>query len=135
MQHILHIVHVPMDINTSYIGGQSCPNLSQTIQTIQTKFWVKISTFKTHSGNSIGIKSIICRDMCKQEFARFCHTAELWVTTSGVQKVWTGPTGLKLVLHARDLDQILTVLFLMEASIYECLYCVNDIWCIDLLSE
>ena len=36
---------------------ESCPNLSQTMQTIQTKF--PILTFETLSGNSLGIKSII----------------------------------------------------------------------------
>ena len=43
----------------SAIGGQRCPNLSQTIQTNQINFLARIPTFVTRSGDSIGMKNII----------------------------------------------------------------------------
>ena len=44
---------------TKYIWGQKCPNLSQTMQTMETNFWAKIPTFDTRSGDPIRIKSIL----------------------------------------------------------------------------
>ena len=45
-------------VGSTPIGGQRCPNLSQTIQTIQTNVRVQIPTFVTRLGDSIGIKKL-----------------------------------------------------------------------------
>ena len=81
---------------TSGIGGKAIQTWAKPCKPSKP-IAAKIPTFKTRSGDSIGMKSIIWKDMREQEFARFSLITEVWVPTSGVQKLWT-----KIGLHAID---------------------------------
>ena len=54
--------------------------------------------------------------MRDQEFARFFLVTEMWVSTSGVQKVWRTLDRPEIDLHTNGLDKLSGVLFLIKPA-------------------
>ena len=127
------------------LGGKAVQIRAKACESnVQTNFRATFPSFESRSGDSIGLKNTVWRNMLEQECSRLFLITELWVPTSCVQKVWIGldwpkiglpKIGLdwpKIGLHARGLDRIQGVL--LQSLYMWWLCCIYGFWCIDLLS-